>query len=344
MHMARSWQKRGLFTARTVLVVLRGLIIVTWSRWRRGPQLPEWTWLFEWTTFALREQQAHTSALPGMGEQRAYFDSIVIAPPWLKKVSRVPIKHETVRGHWFTPRSGVQDRTLLYLHGGGYAFYTKHYESFLTLVALAAQAKTFVLDYRLVPENPFPAQLEDALAAYRWLLAQGQDPRRLIVIGDSAGGNLTLALLLALREAQEPLPLQAICLSPWTDMNSEYKSMSSNESSDWINKQEANQWADWFLNGHDAKDPLVSPLYADLKGLPPIYIQAGDAEILIDMINLFVEKAQGQGAAVTLETWKAMNHVFQAYGPLIPQATEALKRLGEFIAALPYPQSESRTL
>jgi epsilon-lactone hydrolase len=264
--------------------------------------------------------------------------------PWLKKVSRVPIKYETVRGRWFTPRSGVQDRTLLYLHGGGYAFFTKHYESFLTRVALAAQARMFVLDYRLTPEHPFPAQLEDALAAYRWLLAQGQDPRRLIVIGDSAGGNLTLALLLALREAQEPLPLQAICLSPWTDMNSEYESMSSNESSDWMNKQEGNQWTHWFLNGHDATDPLVSPLHADLKGLPPIYIQASEAEILIDMINLFVEKAQEQGAAITLETWKAMNHVFQAYGPLVPQAAEALRRLGEFIAALPYPQSESLTL
>ena len=341
--MALTWQKRSLFKARTVLVVLQGVIIVTWNRWRRGPRLPEWSWLFEWGTFMLREQEAHASALPTMEEQRAYFDSIVIAAPWRKRVSCIPIKHETIRGRWFIPLLGMQDRTLLYLHGGGYAFFTKFYDSFLTQIALAAQAKMFVLDYRLAPEHPFPAQLEDALAAYRWLLAQGQDPRRIIVIGDSAGGNLTLALLLALREAEEPLPLQAICLSPWTDMNSEYESMSSNESYDWIYRWEADQWAGWFLKGHDATDPLVSPVHADLKGLPPIYIQAGDAEILLDMINLFVEKAQEQGTAIVLETWKAMNHVFQSYGPLVPQTGQALKRLGEFIAALPYPQSESRS-
>jgi epsilon-lactone hydrolase len=186
-------------------------------------------------------------------------------------------------------------------------------------------------DYRLTPEHHFPAQLEDALAAYRWLLKRGQDPGRLIVMGDSAGGNLVLAVLQALRDAHEPLPALGVCLSPWTDVESAYESMSTNEAYDWVNRAEVAQFRTWFVGEHSSTDPLVSPIHADLRGRPPLYIQAGCAEILIDMIRDFTSIAHEQGAQVELEVWEQMNHDFQAYGTAMPQSAQALRRLGQVI-------------
>jgi acetyl esterase/lipase len=217
------------------------------------------------------------------------------------------------------------------LHGGGYAFSIRAHDNLIAFIALAAQARTFALDYRLAPEHPFPAQLEDAQAVYHWLLSSGIAPQHIVVAGDSAGGNLALTLLLALRDAQQPLPRLAVCLCPWTDMDSSYRSMKENEPYDWIEQRMVVQWAEWFCRGTNPENPLVSPVHADLRRLPPIYIQAGDAELLIDMIRAFAGKAQEQGASVSLEIWKQMNHVFQAYGPIAQQSKEALQRIREVI-------------
>jgi acetyl esterase/lipase len=329
--MSAVFLNRPLYTGRSALVLLKEMIRVTWRRRRRGPCLSNWTWTFEVMTRFLREQERIAFTLPTLAEQRLYFDALVFPSPALRKVQRTDITDYAVRGCWFTPLADRQERTILYFHGGGYAFYSRLHDNLIALVALAARASTFALDYRLTPEQPFPAQLEDALAAYRWLSERGQDPKRLILVGDSAGGNLVLALLLALRDAKAPLPLLGVCLSPWTDVESDYESMRDNETYDWLNQEEVAQFRAWFVGNHASTDPLVSPIRADLGGLPPLYIQAGDAEILIDMIRGFTSRAREQGAPVELEVWEQMNHDFQAYGTAMPQSAQALSRLGQVI-------------
>ena len=316
---------------RNVLLLLWTSFLVMVSRLRHCPRLSEWTWVFELATAFLKRQEQIAFSLPRIAEQREFMDAIVVRSTELKHMQIEAVETATVRGRWFVPQTALAEYMVLYLHGGGYAFSVRAHDNLIAFVALAAQARTFALDYRLSPEHPFPAQLEDAQAAYRWILSSGIASNRVVIAEDSAGGNLALALLLALRDAQQPLPALAVCLCPWTDMDSSYKSMKENEPSDWIEKRMAVRWARWLCQGTDFKNPLVSPVHGDLSGLPPIYIQAGDAEILIDMIWEFASKAQKQGAQITLEEWKQMNHVFQAYGTFTPQSKEALQRIGEVI-------------
>jgi acetyl esterase/lipase len=198
------------------------------------------------------------------------------------------------------------------------------------MVALSAKSRLFALDYRLAPEYKFPAQLTDASNAYKWLLSQGVDPAQLVVIGDSAGGNLTLALILSLRDSSLPLPALAICLSPATDFGGDAPAESE---FDWITPRMAMQWASWFCSQDECSNPLVSPVNADLRGLPPIYIQAGGGEILLPRIQRFVDRAREQGADVALEVWPAMNHDFTMFGYDVPQSAEAIKRIGEVIGS-----------
>lgn len=313
------------------LLLLWVSIRVTLHRWRDGPRLSGWTWGFETATTFLREQERVAFDLPTIVDQREYTDALVFRSPALEEVLVEVVATAPVKGRWFVPSAAPGEKVVLYLHGGGYAFAARTHDNVIALVALAAQARTFALDYRLTPENPFPAQLEDAQAAYHWLLSTGIAPQHIVVAGDSAGGNLALALILALRDAQQSLPALAFCLCPWTDMDSSYESLSRNEPCDWIERRMVIQWGQWFCNGADPHHPLISPLYADLRGLPPVYIQAGEAEVLIDMIRAFVRKAQEQGAPVSLEVWEQMNHDFQAYGALMKQSREALQRIGEVI-------------
>ncbi len=300
------------YRIRNVLLLLWVCLLVMISRLRRGPRLSEWSLVFELTTNMLKRQERIAFGLPTIAKQREFMDTIVSHSKELTHMQIEPIKEDRVRGRWFVPHAASSDYVMLYLHGGGYAFSIRAHDNLIAFVSLAAQARTFALDYRLSPEHPFPAQLEDAQAAYQWMLNSGIASDRIVIAGDSAGGNLALALLLALRDAQQPLPSLAVCLAPWTDMNSSYPSMKENEDSDWIEKRMAVRWARWLCQGTDFENPLVSPVHGDFRGLPPIYIQAGGAEILIDMIRELVRKAQEQGAQITLEEWKQMNHVFQA--------------------------------
>ncbi len=266
-------------------------------------------------------------------EARRFLDSMVVQSPELSDVTITPVVQETFQGKWFAAKNTGTGVTLLYLHGGGYSFYPQSYESFIALITLAAKSRTFVLDYRLSPEYRFPSQLDDALNAYRWLLDDGVNPDHLVVAGDSAGGNLALALLLRARESKLPLPSLAVALSPPTDLTAQGGSLLTNQECDWIAPRMLTYWADWFCDPAQRRDPLVSPVWADLRGLPPIYVQAGRCEILFDSIQAFAERARSQGADVTLESWEDMNHDFQLFGPDAPQSAEALRRIGEVIAA-----------
>ena len=318
------------YQLRSILALYWSSLYVSVRRLLRGPRLPDWSWNFEAATHFMKTQTLAAFEMLNPADGREYEDALVFNSAAVSQVGIEPV-NTPVKGHWYQPKSETRDATVLYLHGGGYAYYSKSHQNLIALVTLAAKSRTFALDYRLIPEHPFPAQLDDACAAYLWLLEQGVTPGRLVVIGDSASGNLTLALLLALRNSQRPLPKLAICLAPWTDVENSGDSMIKNEPYDWIEKRMAVKWAEWLCRGADPRNPIISPIHADLHGLPPIYIQAGSAEILHDMICTFADKAQEQGGMVMLEVWNNMNHDFQAFGEATPESQEALRRIGQMV-------------
>ena len=306
----------------------RSVLEVSTRRALKGPRLPGWNWFVELATEILKQQTRAAFQLGDVKEARRFLDSIVISSRVLSEVSITPVVQEKFRGSWFAGKNIEPRVSVLYFHGGGYSFYPQAYATFITLITLAAKSRTFALDYRLSPEHRFPAQLEDALNAYQWLLDKGADPHRLIFAGDSAGGNLTLALLLATRESKLPLPALAVALSPPTDFEAD---PIGNWEFDWIEKRMLTQWADWFCDRSERRNPLVSPIWADLSGLSPIYLQAGRAEILYQSIQAFADRAQKQGADIVLESWQDMNHNFQLFGRDAPQSAEALRRIGRVI-------------
>ena len=198
-------------------------------------------------------------------------------------------------------------------------------------LAVGGKARLFALNYRLAPEHPFPAALDDAVAAWRALGAGGIPPSRLLVAGDSAGGGLALALLLALRDAGEALPAAAIVFSPWTDLAATGASIIDNDAGDplfhgsWVARQ-----ARFYLADTPPTHPLASPLYADLTGLPPLLIQASDSEVLLDDSRRLAERAMRSGVAVTLRIWHDVPHGWQIFAPILPEARDALREAGDF--------------
>jgi epsilon-lactone hydrolase len=279
-------------------------------------------------TRMLKKQVVTAFEMSDVEQQRRYLDSVLISSPPTLALNITPVVQAKFQGKWFAAKNAQPAVTVLYFHGGGYCYYPQAYAYFIALITLAAKSRTFALNYRLTPEHRFPAQLEDALNAYRWLLESGTDPDSLVVAGDSAGGNLTLALLLAARDAKLPRPALAIALSAPTDFETE---RIGNQGFDWIDKRALIQCADWFCDPAQRGDPLVSPLRADLRGLPPIYMQAGRAEILYESIQAFADHGRNQGADVVLESWEDMSHDFQMFGPDAPQSDDALRRIGEVI-------------
>lgn len=306
----------------------QSVLEVSARRALKGPRLPSWSWFVELATQAAKRLTRAAFQMTDVKEARRYLDSIVISSPALSAVSITPVVQEKFRGTWMAGKNTEPNVSVLYFHGGGYSFYPQAYAHFVALITLAAKSRTFALDYRLSPEHRFPAQIEDALSAYCWLLEKGADPDRLIFAGDSAGGNLTLALLLAARESKLPLPALAIALSPPTDFDPDHIGKGD---FDWIEKRMLEQWADWFCDSAQHRNPLVAPLWADLHGLPPIYIQAGRAEILYPSIQAFADRAQKQGADIVLETWEDMTHDFQLFGLDSPPSAEALRRIGQVV-------------
>jgi len=287
----------------------------------------------EVATEVLKKRIVTVSDFTDAKDARRYLDSALLTLPELAKVNVSQVAQSKFQGSWFTCKKTDSSVTLLYFHGGGYSFYPSAYRNFIALVTLATQCKTFALDYSLSPEHRFPTQLEEALNAYRWLLENGTDPAALVVAGDSAGGNLTLVTLLALRDLKLPLPALAVALSPPTDFVAEYDSMTRNEDFDWLERRMLGHWADWYCDLDQRQNPLVSPFRADLRGLSPIYIQAGQAELLFDSIQAFADGAKRQGADVVLESWDDMNHVFQIFGNYSPHSKQALQRLCQVMHA-----------
>lgn len=246
----------------------------------------------------------------------------------------VPSTDRALPGEWTERADGARaTRTLLYCHGGGYFFCSPETHRPITLgLSVRAEARVFSLNYRLAPEHRFPAAVEDAVAAYRRLLALGAPPDQLVLGGDSAGGGLVLATLLSLRDAGDPLPAGAVLFSPWTDLAGTGSTLVTNDRSDvMFTGAGIIGGAQHYLGTTPATNPLASPLYADLSRLPPLFVQASGAEVLLADSTRLADKARAAGTPVELQVWPGLPHVWQIFSPFLPEASRAMTDAGNFI-------------
>lgn len=282
----------------------------------------------------MRSGPSSVGAAPSATEMRAGMEAMGGLFPLPPDVTTTPVDAGGVPAEWIVAPGAADDTAILYLHGGGYAIGSiATHRDLCARISRAAGARVLAIDYRLAPENKFPAALEDSTAAYRWLLAQGVPATRMAIAGDSAGGGLTVSTLVALRDAGDPLPAAAVCMSPWADMEATGESMTTKVDEDpIISPALIKRFADWYVQGDDLRDPLASPIHADLSGLPPLLIQVGTAETLLDDANRIAEKAREAGVDVTLEPFDGLMHVFQLFGPMLPEAQEAVTTIGAFLS------------
>lgn len=248
-----------------------------------------------------------------------------------------------VPGEWVRAPEADPDRRLLYLHGGGYVMMSPVTHRSLTGgISQQSGCSVLAIDYRMAPEHPFPAAVDDAVAALRWIRENGPagaaEAAAVFIAGDSAGGGLTLSTLVATRDAGDPLPNAAVTLSAWTDLAGTGESIQTRAEADPMlggarteDGDGLGRMAGLYLGDADAKTPLASPLYADLGGLPPLLMQVGDAEILLDDTKRVAERAAAAGVDVTLEVEPEAFHVFQLFGAMLPEAQAAVGRIGAFI-------------
>jgi acetyl esterase/lipase len=231
------------------------------------------------------------------------------------------------------PKGREPERAILYLHGGGYCIGSwRTQRGLITHLAVSASATVYAPDYRLAPEHPHPAALDDALKAYRWLLAHGVSPDRIAMAGDSAGGGLALATAIAIRDSDLPAPASIVLLSPWLDLRGDSPSMSKNAAIDpMLRPNWSRQCAAAYLAGRDPEDPACSPLYAVHEGLPPILIQTGSDEILVDDSTRLADRCRGAGVDVTLQMFDGLWHDFQIHTGILKAADEAVAKIADFL-------------
>jgi acetyl esterase/lipase len=266
-------------------------------------------------------------------EKRAAMDALTSQFQLAEDVRCQPVDAGGVPGEWITAPEAVEERVIYYLHGGGYMMGSINtHREMISRLSRAAGARALAIDYRLAPENPFPAAVEDSTAAYRWLLSTGVDPARLVIAGESAGGGLTVATLVALRDAADPLPTAAVCLSPWVDLECIGESMTTKAEIDPMTQREdILELAKAYLGDAQPRTPLAAPLYADLTGLPPLLIQVGTAEVLLDDATRLAERAKSAGVDVALELWDDMFHMWHFFAAMLPEGQQAIDRIGKFI-------------
>ncbi|PLT35162.1 alpha/beta hydrolase [Bacillus sp. V5-8f] len=264
-------------------------------------------------------------------ESREGLDKLLGSFPLDPEVKVEKLSVEGIPVEWVAAPNARQDAVFLYLHGGGYIVGSLNtHRDIASKLSRATATRVLVIDYRLAPENPYPAAIEDAVKAYRWVVSSGVSPERIIIGGDSAGGGLTMATLLSLREAGDTLPAAAVLLSPWTDMEGTGESMESRASVDpWLNPEQTRQSPVLYIGSLDPRHPHVSPIYADLKGLPPMIVHVGNDEILLDDSVRLVEKARAAGIDVTFKIWEEMWHVFQQFPT--PEAKQSIDEIGEYV-------------
>ena len=233
------------------------------------------------------------------------------------------------------PRGADRERTILYLHGGGYSVGSwGSHKGPITHLAVAANAEVIAPNYRLAPEHPYPAAVEDALAAYRWLLAEGKRPEQIAIAGDSAGGGLSLATAIAVRDAKLPQPAAVVLISPWVDLSATAPAIEANAKIDaMLRPSWTRACSEMYRNGLDPRDPGCSPLFANLRDLPPILIQTGTDEIIVDDSIRLDARCEEAGVDVTLQVFEGMWHDFQSHAGILDEADEAMQKIAEFVDA-----------
>ncbi len=266
---------------------------------------------------------------------RTYFDKITSKVGICRGVTMEMTAVAGIKAAWLTPETYPQEVVFLYLHGGGYGLGSIHsHKGLVSKMVQQGRFKALMLDYRLAPEHPFPAAVEDTIIAYKYLLEKGYLPENIIIGGDSAGGGLTISALTQIRDQQLPMPAAGVCLSPWTDL--------SNSGDSIITKLKADPMLvppalEMMALSYVAQDrtlfthPLVSPIFAELHQLPPLLIQVGIDEILLDDATRLAQKAKAADVKVVLEKWTNMYHVWQFFWPILPEAKAAIVRIGEFV-------------
>ncbi len=270
-----------------------------------------------------------------IAEQRARMDTLADFFPVPEGTVVEPATLCGVPGVWVRARRARNDAALLYLHGGGYMIGSpKAYRHLAAALSEDSGLALFVPDYRLAPEHPFPAALEDAVAAYKGLIDYGLPSGRLAIAGDSAGGGLTIAALVSVRDRGFSLPACAVALSPWMDLSQGGEAHRARAARDpMLTKEELDRMAAAYLAGKDPRTPLASPWFADLSGLPPLLLQVGTEESLYDDTAALKRRAEEAGVEVSAESWGGMIHVWHIFHPILSEGRDAIRRVGSYLKA-----------
>lgn len=267
----------------------------------------------------------------GFREQMA--GASLLTPKLPEEVKVETVSAGGVNCEWVAWEGVTEHRVLMYLHGGGYVFGgLDSHRDIAWRLSKESGMRVLLVDYRLAPEHPFPAAVEDATTCYRWLQDEGYKPHQIVMGGDSAGGGLTLATLVNLKNLGISKPSGAILLSPWVDLSLGGSSITTNAKSDaMLSPGSLEQMAKLYLGELDRKAPLASPLFADLSGLPPMLVHVSNTEVLLGDAERLVEKVKEAGGDAVLEVWPKMPHVFQVFAGRIPEGKVAIVKLAEFI-------------
>lgn len=268
-------------------------------------------------------------------EWRAAYDGLGQLMPLADGTETATVDAGGVAAEWVVAPEADAGRTIVYFHGGGYCIGSVlGHRAMLSHLSAAARARVLSIGYRLAPEHPHPAALDDAVAAYRWTLASGgAEPARTVIGGDSAGGGLTVATLVALRDAGDPLPAAGVCLSPWVDLTQSGATITANAEVDpMVRAEDLDRWAAAYRGEAPADAPAISPLFADLRGLPPLHLEVGTAEVLLDDARRVATAARAAGVEVTVHEAQDMIHVWHFFAGIVPEADDGVARVAEFIA------------
>ena len=279
----------------------------------------------------LRER-GHPDGLT-LAERRARMEEIGDRFPAPATATIEPLEIAGCKAEWVYDKDADQGRVMLYVHGGGYVQGSlATHRNMVYEIAKAMGGRVLNLDYRLGPEHPFPAAVDDTVAAWKYLLANGVDPAKASFGGDSAGGGLVVAALMAVRDASLALPACGCCISPWTDLVGLGRTMETKADEDpMVNRAALDFFADLYAGDADRAAPLISPLFGDLAGLPPLLVQVGTAETLLDDSRRLAARARHAGVAVDYAEWPGMPHIWHIFAPLLQQSRDAIQELGAYV-------------
>ncbi|MEM7437463.1 MAG: alpha/beta hydrolase [Myxococcota bacterium] len=304
-----------------------------------GPRRPSWSLELE-TVAEVMRRTANLSAVLPLWMQRKVISERPPTPPVLETDMRA-VRVAGVPAEWFSVPQSDPDRVFLYFHGGGYAIGSiNSHRDLLARLCIASGMRVLAADYRLAPEHAFPAQLDDAHSIYGWLIGEGgYAPEQIVIGGESAGAGLTLSTLVSLRDQGKPLPAAAVLLSGWFDLAARSPSMQMNSSYDFVTQLGVRAMARRYAPPVEHGNPLVSPVHADLSGLPPLLIQVGAAETLLDDSVRVADTARKAGVEVDLEVWPDMIHAWQLLAPIVEEGRRSITRIGEFANGATAPRT-----